>query len=64
MQTKYRDFIYIGVFVANGVLVACQARGMIPAGWAQGAAMLSFLLAGAMKEFGAPEVPQEKDADK
>lgn len=57
LSNKQRDIIYVCVFALNGALVAAEAHGMVPPSYTQGTALLSFLLAGAMKQFGIDDEP-------
>ncbi len=50
-----RKAAYTALFVLNAALVACNQAGLIPATYAQVAALVSFILAGAMKHL--PQSP-------
>ncbi len=52
-----RKGIYLALFAINAVLAAMQQADMVPAIYAQGAALIAFLVAAAMKRFASDAAP-------
>lgn len=53
MSPKQRNAVYVVLFVANTVLVACSQQNVVPETWAHYVSLGSLVLTAVMKEFGA-----------
>ncbi len=54
-----RKGIYLALFAVNAVLAALQQADMVPAIYAQAAALGAFLIAAAMKRFQSDAAPPQ-----